>query len=150
MLRSDNINVYEKERERMKTLKEKFEKIYNDAIEENFDELNKARNEVVSQGKKHTKIAVCIVLGIFILIFIMALLSTCTNLNTYRVYGYVSLILCVVIIFICRRYIDRQKYKKTNNYEQTFRDKFITPMIKSLNEQIVYSPFIDISVDEFL
>lgn len=129
-------------------MEEKFEKIYNEILKLNIDELESLKWK--TQKEKNAPLvtlATSIILGIIIYVVMIILY----NKGIVSVLGFrmVSIILLGIICISAGCLATKQtEYKTYHQYRKSFKQKIIKPMFESLNENLRYYPDSSIGIIE--
>lgn len=121
---------------------EKFNKLYEKIVNENKDDMEKARDEARAENEikwyNFGIVAIIVVIGIVIFFNLVKLVAEdIISADTYYTLRLIILVILVIVgSKLCRKY-DKSKIEK---YKSDFKTKIIGAMIKSFEENLEIIP----------
>ena len=115
---------------------EKFEKLYADILSENTQSLEKSRNDAkIETIQKGTILTILIVIGI--ILFLVIFICYYPNVSVLGSILPVYIMMAISVYFVM---ILMGKNSKVSKYKKEFKEKIITALIDSFDENLKYLP----------
>lgn len=123
--------------------KQKFEEIYDNLVNENIFQLEELRNKILHENKQ-IDLLVIFVLVLPTIITILIILLIANFLDTINLFLYIPEMMIIFLVlegisFAIFRFLLPKK-GSIDNYEKTYKEKIVKPLIQSFNKNLQYEP----------